>query len=290
MRIFLTGGSGDLGQVLSKELEVRGDIPVRLDVRAPINDRGVYIQGSILDRLLLRRSLEGIDCIVHIAAWHGIHDATKAKTVYEFWDLNVTGTFNVFEAAVEAGIKRIVHISSESVSDWSGIYGHTKVLGEEIARAYAKRHGMQVLTLRPRAFIPWWNREVYRSFVEWARWFWPGAVHIEDVNQAVIQAIDLLAHQSFSSPLVLNVDGAYEYSDEDLNAWDSDGPGTTFRKYYGEYHELVLSYGLNPAQKPEKLDISESRHWLGYEPHYSLKNLLLELKQYGGVGPPSPTY
>ena len=290
MRILLTGGSGDLGQVLSKELEVRGDIPVRLDVRAPINDRGVYIQGSILDRPLLRRSLEGIDCIVHIAAWHGIHDATKAKTVYEFWDLNVTGTFNVFEAAVEAGIKQIVHISSESVSDWSGIYGHTKVLGEEIARAYAKRHGLQVLTLRPRAFIPWWNREVYQSFVEWARWFWPGAVHIEDVNQAVIQAIDLLAHQSFSSPLVLNVDGAYEYTDEDLNAWDSDGPGTTFRKYYGEYHELVLSYGLNPAQKPEKLDISETRHWLRYEPHYSLKNLLLELRQFGGMGPPSPTF
>jgi nucleoside-diphosphate-sugar epimerase len=290
MRILLTGGSGDLGQVLSKELEIRGDIPVRLDVRTPKYNRGVYIQGSILDRPLLRRSLEGIDCIVHIAAWHGIHDVTKAKNVYDFWDLNVTGTFNVFEAAVEAGIKRIVHISSESVSDWSGIYGHTKVLGEEIARVYAKRHRMQVLTLRPRAFIPWWNREVYRSFVEWARWFWPGAVHIEDVNQAVIQAIDLLARQSFSSPLVLNVDGAYEYTDEDLNAWDINGPSTTFRKYYGEYHDMVLSYGLNPAQKPEKLIISETRRWLGYEPHYSLKNLLMELKQFGDMGPPSPTF
>jgi nucleoside-diphosphate-sugar epimerase len=120
MRILLTGGSGDLGQVLSKELDIRGDIPVRLDVRVPMYNRGVSILGSILDRPLLKRSMEGMDCIVHIAAWHGIHDVTKVKDVYQFWDLNVTGTFYVFEAAVEAGVQRIVHISSESVSDWSG--------------------------------------------------------------------------------------------------------------------------------------------------------------------------
>ena len=290
MRILLTGGSGDLGQVLSKELDIRGDIPVRLDVRAPLNNRGVFVQGSILDRPLLRQCLDGIDCIVHIAAWHGIHLVTKAKDVYDFWDLNVTGTFYVFEAAVEAGVQRIVYISSESVNDWSGIYGHTKVLGEEIARTYAKRHGLQVLTLRPRAFIPYWNRAVYQSFIEWAKWFWPGAVHIDDVSQAVIQAIDLLAHQSLSSMLVLNVDGAYEYSDEDLRAWDSNGPDTTFKKYYANYYDMVVRYGLNPAQKPSKLDISETCRWLGYEPHYSLKNLLMELERFGVEGPPPPAF
>jgi nucleoside-diphosphate-sugar epimerase len=290
MRILLTGGSGDLGHVLSTELDLRGDIPVRLDLRAPLTQRGEYIAGSILDRPLLRRSLEGIDCIVHIAAWHGIHAVTQTKDVYDFWDLNVTGTFNVFQAAVEAGVQRIVYISSESVSDWSGLYGHTKVLGEEIARTYAQRHGRQVITLRPRAFIPYWNRAVYQSFVDWAKWFWPGAVHIDDVQQAVVQAIDLLARQSFSSPLVLGVDGAYEYTADDLSAWDSAGPGTTFKKYYEAYYDLALSYGLNPAQKPERMDMTETQRWLGYEPHYSLKNLLMELKQFGVAGPPPPTF
>jgi nucleoside-diphosphate-sugar epimerase len=290
MRILLTGGSGDLGQVLSKELDIRGDIPVRLDVRVPMNNRGVSILGSILDRPLLKRSMEGMDCIVHIAAWHGIHDVTKVKDVYQFWDLNVTGTFYVFEAAVEAGVQRIVHISSESVSDWSGIYGHTKVLGEEIARTYAKRHGLKVLILRPRAFIPYWNREVYQSFVDWAKWFWPGAVHIDDVSQAVLQAIDLLAHQAPSFPLALPVDGAYEYTNEDLLKWDKGGPGTTFRKYYPEYLDVAISFGLNPAQKPVKLDITETQRWLGYEPHYSLKNLLMELDRFGEKGPPFPVF
>jgi nucleoside-diphosphate-sugar epimerase len=158
MRVFLTGGSGDLGLILSRQLEVRGDVPVCFDVRPPRSSRGIYVEGSILDRETLQRSLAGTECVVHIAAWHGIHEATGAKDVYDFWDLNVTGTFHVFEAAVRAGIRRLVFISSTSASNWASVYGHTKVLGEEMARAYARRHGVSVITLRPRAFIPPWNR------------------------------------------------------------------------------------------------------------------------------------
>jgi UDP-glucose 4-epimerase len=288
MRVFLTGGSGDLGQVLSRQLEVRGDVPVRFDVRPPSSQCGPYVQGSILDRETLQQSLAGMDCVVHIAAWHGIHEATGAKNVYDFWDLNVTGTFYVFEAAVRAGVRRIVNISSTSVGHWASVYGHTKVLGEEVARAYAQRHGVNVITLRPRAFIPSWNREVYRSFVEWAKWFWRGAVHIDDVSQAVVRAVGLLGRDPLANPLVLTVDGAYEYTDEDLGNWDKDGPGTTFRKYYAEYYDMAVRHGLDPATKPEKLDITETRQWLGYEPHYSLKTLLDELDRFGEAGPPAP--
>lgn len=48
MRILLTGASGDLGQVLAKRLEAHGDLPIRLDVRAPIDPRGAFVQRSIL--------------------------------------------------------------------------------------------------------------------------------------------------------------------------------------------------------------------------------------------------
>jgi nucleoside-diphosphate-sugar epimerase len=290
MRVFLTGGSGDLGQVLSCQLEARGDVPVCFDVRPPRSSRGLYVKGSILDREALQQSLNGIDCVVHIAAWHGIHEVTGAKNVYDFWDLNVTGTFYVFEAAVRAGVRRIVYISSTSVGNWAGVYGHTKVLGEEVARAYAQRHRVNVITLRPRAFIPPWNREVYRSFVEWAKWFWRGAVHIDDVSQAVVLAVELLGRSPLSEPLVLTVDGAYEYTDDDLRNWDNEGPGTTFRKYYAEYADLAVRHGLDPALRPEQLDITETRRWLGYEPHYSLKNLLDELSRFGVEGPPAPAF
>ncbi len=290
MRVFLTGGSGDLGQVLSRQLEAGGDVPIRFDVREPPGSGGHYVKGSILDREALQQSLTGVDCVVHIAAWHGIHEATGAKDAYDFWDLNVTGTFNVFEAAVRAGVQRFVNISSTSVRNWASIYGHTKVLGEEVARVYAQRHRVNVITLRPRAFIPSWNRAVYRSFVEWARWFWRGAVHIDDVSQAVVRAVELLGRGPLATPLVLTVDGAYEYTNEDLRKWDQEGPGTTFRKYYAEYYDLAVRHGLDPRSRPEKLDITETRQWLGYEPHYSFKNLLVELDRFGEAGPPAPMF
>ena len=288
MRILLTGGAGDLGYTLSKQLVAQGDTPIRLDVRQPADNNGIYLAGSILDRETLASTMKDIDCVVHIAAWHGVHEFRREKDVYDFWDLNVTGTFYVFEAAAQAGIKRVVHISSSSVDERDGVYGHTKVLGEEIARTYAARHHMSVITLRPRAFIPYWNKVIYTSYVEWAKWFWGGAVHINDVTQGVMQSIDLLKRQTLDENPVLTLDGAYDYTDADLAHWDAEGAGSTFRRYYPDYYDMVVNYGLDPAQKPTKLDISATQHWLGYNPTYSLRNLLQELAQYGEAGPPRP--
>jgi nucleoside-diphosphate-sugar epimerase len=106
MKVLLTGGSGNLGQTLVPRLLHKGDTPVILDVRAPasLNDGAVFIEGSILDRSRLREIVRGCDCIVHIAAWHGIHEDGGEKDAYDFFDLNVRGTFEVFEAAASAGI------------------------------------------------------------------------------------------------------------------------------------------------------------------------------------------
>ena len=106
MRVLLTGGSGNLGQTLVPRLLVKGDTPVILDVRAPrsLNEGAVFIEGSILDRSKLTEIFRGCDCIVHIAAWHGIHEDRGEKDAYDFFDLNVRGTFEVFEAGAAAGI------------------------------------------------------------------------------------------------------------------------------------------------------------------------------------------
>jgi nucleoside-diphosphate-sugar epimerase len=287
MKILLTGGAGDLGQVLTPLLERRGDVALRMDIRPPSDGRGVYLNASILDRAALDRCLDGVESVVHIAAWHGIHEVLGQKDAYDFWDLNVTGTFNVFEAAARAGIRNVVFISSSSVYDRDQFYGDTKRLAEQVADSYRERHGLNVLTLRPRAFIPYWNRTVYRSYVEWARWFWTGAVHIDDVAQAVLLSLDLLGRTHVETPLALDVDGAYEYTEDDLRHWDEAGPGSTFRRHYPEFYDLAVAQGLDPAQKPTKLDLSETRRWLGYEPRFSLRTLLQELAQWGEAGPPA---
>jgi nucleoside-diphosphate-sugar epimerase len=291
MKVLLTGGSGDLGQILVPLLLSKGHTPVILDIRAPHNSKyqGMFIKGSILDRETLKESLHGCDCIVHIAAWHGIHEIRGEKNAYDFFDLNVRGTFEVFEAAVSLGINKIVFISTTSVDKPDTLYGRSKILGECIAEDYRKYSNMNVVTLRPRAFIPFWNHGVYAKYSDWARWFWKGAVHIDDVASAVILSVDLISHQHLGRRLILTLDGAYEYTDSDLAHWDADGAGATFKKYYSKYYDLTLSYGLDPALKPTKLDISETVRWLGYRPSYSLANLLSELAAYGDSGPPQLT-
>jgi nucleoside-diphosphate-sugar epimerase len=288
MKVLLTGGSGDLGQTLVPMLLSKGHAPVILDVRAPRDSKqqGLFIQGSILDREKLKESFHGCDCIVHIAAWHGIHEIRGEKNSYDFFDLNVRGTFEVFEAAASLGIDKIVFISTTSVDKPDTWYGRSKILGECIAEDYSKYSNMNVITLRPRAFIPFWNRDVYANYSDWARWFWKGAVHIDDVAAAVILSVDLISRQHLGRHLILTLDSAYEYTDADLAHWDAGGAGSTFKKYYSKYYDLALSYGLDPALKPTRLDISEADLWLGYKPSYSLATLLSELEAYGDSGPP----
>jgi nucleoside-diphosphate-sugar epimerase len=177
-------------------------------------------------------------------------------------------------------------ISTTSVYRPDTHYGRSKILAELIAEDYRKHSNMNVITLRPRGFIPFWNRDVYANYSDWARWFWKGAVHIDDVAAAVILSLDLISRHQLTQQLILTLDSAYEYTDADLDHWDADGAGSTFKKYYPEYYDLALSYGLDPALKPTKLDISETVRWLGYKPAYSLASLLSELAAYGDNGPP----
>lgn len=290
MRILLTGGSGDLGTLLSAALLEGGHEVANIDMAEPRVKGTDFTKGSILDRETLAKAMQGADCVVHIAAWHGIHENEGTKTAAEFHDLNVTGTFNVLEAAAQAGVKKFVFLSSTSIDNENSIYGHTKILGEAMCRAYAERHGMETIMLRPRAFIPSWNRQVYKNYAEWANWFMRGAVHVEDANQSVLKSIERL---SSGKPLpeaapALVIDGAYDYTKDELDNWDADGSGSTFKKHYPEHFDAAEKAGLNIARKPKILDIQKTRDVIGYDPQYSLKDLLQELDKYGLDGPPAP--
>jgi nucleoside-diphosphate-sugar epimerase len=151
IKVLLTGGSGDLGRTLVPRLLDRGHTPVILDVRAPrdLKQGAVFIEGSILNRPKLTEIFRGCDCIVHIAAWHGIHEDRGEKNAYDFFDLNLRGTFEVFEAAVSLGIDKIVFISTTSVYRPDSRYGSSKILAELIAEDYRKHRDINAIILRP---------------------------------------------------------------------------------------------------------------------------------------------
>lgn len=280
MRVLLTGGSGDLGDLVLPNLAKKGHEVINLDLRPPKAPTGEFIEGSILDRDLLAQIVPNSKIIIHIAALHGIHEFRRSESAHRFWDVNVTGTFNLLQAASDAGIRSFIFVSSTSVDDKTSFYGHTKRVAEALCESEVLRNPMlSVLTLRPRGFIPPWNREVYSSFVEWAKWFWGGAVHITDVADAVERSVQVLQDGSFRGYQSLVVDGGYDYSEEDLRDWDRAGEGTTFRKVYSAFYEMAMQHGLDPSKKPHVYDISETRRVLGYIPRYSLRNLLEELSR-----------
>jgi len=287
-KILLTGGSGDLGRVLSPMLVDKGWDVLRFDIRAPQDQHGQFLQGSVLDRDAIHEACKGVDAIVHIAAWHGIHEMRKEKSLHEFLSLNVGGTINVLDAAIKNDIPRVVYISSTSAEDKSGVYGPTKAMAETIVQTYVEAHDLSVISLRPRAFILHWNREVYEDFVAWVRWFWPGAVHIDDVAKGVELALERLFKSLDGQQHILPLDAKYEYSRDDLAHWDAKGPGSSFIQHYAEYRRLAEEHGLDISLKPKPIDIARSKELLGYTPEYSLKKLLEELKNFGAAGPPAP--
>jgi nucleoside-diphosphate-sugar epimerase len=162
MQVLLTGGSGNLGHILVPKLLDKGDTPVIMDIRAPrdLKKGALFIEESILDRPKLTQTFRGCDCIVHIAAWHGIHEDRGEKNAYDFFDLNVRGTFEVCEAAASAGIDKVIFISTTSVYRPDTLYGRSKILAELIAEDYRKHRHMNVVTLRPRGFIPHWDGDM----------------------------------------------------------------------------------------------------------------------------------
>jgi UDP-glucose 4-epimerase len=275
-RILITGGSGDLGGRLMPLLQSVGYSTTNLDLHPARGDSCRSVTGSILDRTLVSELVAESDLIIHIAAWHGYHAFTRAKTPHEFWDLNMTGTFNLLEAASQHRVANFIFISSTSIDDWPEIYGTTKLLGEKLCGSYSERCGMKTLCLRPRAFIPWQNTSVYSSFEEWAAWFMRGAVHIDDVAQAVLRGCQTLCNTS--SPLfeVVEIDGKRDLSDSDLLEWRSLGGRATLLKVFPEFKRQIARAPFIPDQPPQYRDSRTARHLLGYTARYGLRELLVE--------------
>jgi nucleoside-diphosphate-sugar epimerase len=276
-RILLTGGNGDLGKALSPRLLASGMAVSSLDPSAEAIPDVTQIQGSILDRDLVRNATTNADLIVHIAAWHGFHAFTGSKSSSEFWDLNMTGTFNLLDACVASKTRKLVFISSSSVDEWPEMYGVTKLLGEELCRSYAERDGLQVISLRPRAFIPWWNTAVYKSKEEWAQWFARGAIHIDDVAESVyLSCLKLLQSDQ---PLfeTLALDGKQDFSAKDLERWRVFGAREFLKSKFPYFEALIDSASFIPTEPPTYKDISRARDVLGFDPKYGFHELLSEM-------------
>jgi UDP-glucose 4-epimerase len=169
-RVLVIGGAGFVGSHLVDQLT---EEPVReivvLDnfargraenlARALEDDRVALVEGSILDRARLAEVMADTDYVFHLAAlwlWECVNDPRSAI------DVNAVGTFNVLEAAQQAGVRKVVYSSSASVYGDAvaspmteshpfnnrTMYGATKIASEQFCRAMYEQHGLDYVGLR----------------------------------------------------------------------------------------------------------------------------------------------
>src|SRR6185503_1905622 len=120
MRALLTGGTGCFGSRVVQRLRDRGDEVVVL-ARRPEKAAGLdaeVVQGDLTDADAIRRGVEGCQAVFHIAADYRVGmDPSKQDSMR---DANVRGTERVLDAAIDAGVDRIVYVSTIN------IFGNTK--------------------------------------------------------------------------------------------------------------------------------------------------------------------
>lgn len=114
---------------------------------------------DIRDAKALEAAMDGVDGVFHLAALWLLHCRDFPREAFE---VNIAGTFNVLEACVAAGVKRLVFSSSASVYGNAeevpmteshpfnnrNFYGATKISGEAMCRAFHDRHGLNYVGLR----------------------------------------------------------------------------------------------------------------------------------------------
>ena len=168
MQTLVTGGAGFIGSHLAAGLVRRGDRPRIFDNFssgswanvAAIGAEVETVEGDLRDEAAVRRAMDGIEVVFHLAADPSVPRSVEdPRTCY---DVNVTGTLTLLQAARDAGCRRVVFASScavygddpvlpkhETLTPWPGSpYASSKLAGEELCQVFARVYGLETVSLR----------------------------------------------------------------------------------------------------------------------------------------------
>jgi nucleoside-diphosphate-sugar epimerase len=212
-RVLITGAAGRIGSSLAALLQDRYDLRLHyhrtIPERPPVDDVHVADDANYDE---IAPALAGMDAVVHMAA-----DPNTRATWESVRDRNISGTYNVYEAARLAGVTKIIFASTNHVmgmydrdNQWpiyasqpvrpDSLYGVSKAFGEALGRHYVDRYGLSIICLRIGWFLP-------RPHDEIGLWMW---LSPRDCAQVVWRAIE--------SPLAYGV--FYAISRNSRRHWD----------------------------------------------------------------------
>jgi UDP-glucose 4-epimerase len=288
-RILITGGAGLIGShiadlaaqegareivILDNFVRGRRENLVRAVAAAPVT----IIEGDIRDRALLAKVFDGIDVVFHQAAIRITQCAEEPRLAF---DVLAGGTFDVLEAAVKAGVSKVVAASSASVLGQADsfpttedhhpynnrtIYGAAKAFNEGLLRSFADMYGLDYVALRyfnvygPRMDVHGVYTEV---LIRWMERIASGQrpiimgdgtqtmdfIHVHDIAR-----INLLAANSTVTDEVFNVASGRETSLNELARLLAEVMGSPLEPEYAPARKVnPVTRRLASTEKAEKL-------------------------------------
>jgi len=307
-RIVITGGAGLIGSHIADQLVaeqpreivvfdnfVRGrrENLAEASSRFPIT----IVEGDIRDRAAVANVMKGTDVLFHQAAIRITQCAEDPRLALE---VLVDGTFNVLEAAVQAGVSKVVAASSASVLGLADsfptteqhhpynnrtIYGASKAFNEGLLRSFNEMYGLKYVALRYfNVYGP--RMDVYGAYTEvFIRWmeriaagqrpliFGSGTqtmdfVHVQDIARA-----NILAAKADVSDEVFNVASGTETSLKELAQKLLDIMGSDLEIEHAPERKV------NPV--PRRLaDISKAERMLGFRTQVTIENGLRSFAEW----------
>ena len=293
--VLVTGSGGLLGRHVVRELQGRCNVSGFDQKRGP--EEVPQTIADVTDPVAVRAACTGKDAVVHVAAIPNIWGGPGERII----NVNVVGTWNVLQAAEEAGARRVILCSSDSVVGFTVMsgsmrgpeyapvdaahplrptdpYALSKVLCEQMGRAFVDRGKMEVIALRP-VFVLYEEMygEVKARAQDPANYKGPAAggpssagggplwhyVDPRDVARAFRLALEASALPRF--------EGLF------LSARSTMAPNPTIErleKFLGRRIEVRRPdvYARNPYAP--LYDLGLARDVLGYEPEYDLRHIL----------------
>ena len=303
----ISGGAGFLGLHLTRRLLAGGHGVRSLDL-VPLDEPGLSVEelrGDIRDEQSARRLVHGARILVHAAAALPIRGSRR-----EIRSVNVDGTLTLLSAAAEAGVRRVVFVSSTAVYgvpdkhpieeddqlEGVGHYGESKIEAEDMCRAFMAR-GLDCVIVRPKTFIGPERLGVFEILFDWIREgrriyvLGDGSNRYQLLAVAdLVEAIVLAASKRAARGQTLNI-GAKEFGTvrSDLQALiDHAGSASRITPIPVRPAEAALralevarlsplvEWHYKTAHRDSFVDVSRAENTLGWSPRLSNAEALIE--------------
>jgi UDP-glucose 4-epimerase len=304
MKVLVTGSSGHLGEALVRTLRSATHQVVGLDtVESPFTSH----VGSITDRVVVRQCVHGADAVIHAATLHKPHVATHTRQ--DFVDTNVTGTLNLLEGALAAGVGAFVFTSTtsafggaltpppEAPAAWvtedvrpipRNIYGVTKTAAEELGELFHRLHGLACLVLRTARFFPEADddpavRTAYDDGNVKANEYLYRRADLQDVVDAHVLALEKAPRIGFGRYII---SATTPFRPDDLTELRTRAPEVV-RRRVPEYEDVYARRGWTMFPGIERIYVNERAcRELGWQPRYDFRHVIERLR--AGEDPRSP--